>query len=162
MLSQHITRSAVAALMTAGVLSFGATSASAEDWKCYTYQSAPASPVVKGLERIGEEINKITKGRVNVKCSVGGALPIDANSIAPAMSDGVLDFGSAANISGYVPLAAMGLLPGLFTNNAEYDTKGWPVLKPVIDAEFEKRNIKVLGVYHYPPQVVLGRQKRLR
>jgi TRAP-type C4-dicarboxylate transport system substrate-binding protein len=156
MLSRHITRPAVAALMAAGVLGFGATGASAEDWKCYTYQSAPASPVVKGLERIGEEINKITKGRVNVKCSVGGALPIDANSIAPAMSDGVLDFGSAANISGYVPLAAMGLLPGLFANNAEYDAKGWPVIKPIVDAEFDKRGIKVLGVYHYPPQVVWG------
>lgn len=156
MLSTSLVRPAVAGLLAAGLFGFSVSTASAEDWKCYTYQAAPASPVVKGLERLGEEINKITKGRVNVKCSVGGALPIDANSIAPAMSDGVLDFGSAANISGYVPLASLGLMPGLFANNAEYDAKGWPVIKPVVDAEFDKRGIKVLGVYHYPPQVVWG------
>ena len=90
-------------------LAFGATTASAQDWKCYTYQSAPTSPVVTGLQMLGDEINKITKGRVTVKCSVGGALPIDANSIAPALSDGVLDFVSTSNISGYVPIAAMNI-----------------------------------------------------
>lgn len=144
------------ALIAAGVLAFTVTEASAEDWKCYTYQSAPLSPTNVGLQKMGEEINKITKGRVNVRCSVGGALPIDANSIAPAMTDGVIDFGSVANISGYVPLAAMMQLPGLFASNAEFDAKGWPVVKPIIDAEFDKRGIKVLGVYHYPPQVIFG------
>lgn len=131
-------------------------SASAAEWKCYTYQSAPASPVVKGLEKMGAKLNEITGGEVNVTCNVGGSLPIDANSIAPAMSDGVLDFGSVSNISGYVPLAAIGILPGMFQNNAEYDSKGWPILKEVIQAEFDKRNLKVFGTYHYPPQVIWG------
>ncbi len=111
---------------------------------------------MSGLQKMADDIGAVTKGRVNVKCSVGGALPIDANSIAPALSDGVLDFVSIANISGYVPLAAMGGLPGLFGSNAEFDAKGWPVLKPIIEAEFDKRGIKLLGVYHYPPQVVFG------
>ena len=145
------------ALSVLAALTFAPSSAAvAEDWKCYTYQSAPASPVNVGLQRMADNIRAVTKGRVNVKCSVGGALPIDANSIAPAVSDGVLDFVSIANISGYVPLAAMGGLPGLFGSNAEFDAKGWPVLKPIIDAEFDKRGIKLLGVYHYPPQVVFG------
>jgi TRAP-type C4-dicarboxylate transport system substrate-binding protein len=111
---------------------------------------------VTGLQMLGEELNKITKGRINVKCSVGGALPIDANSIAPAMSDGILDFGSASNISGYVPLAAMNILPGFYTTIEEFDTKGWPVFKPYVEKEFEQRGIKVLGVYHYPDQVIWG------
>lgn len=149
-------RPAVAGLVAAGFIGLGATAASAEDWKCYTYQSAPASPVVTGLQMLGEEIGKITKGRVNVRCSVGGALPIDANSIAPAMSDGVLDFGSTSNISGYVPLAAMNILPGLYQSREEFDTKGWPVFKPYADAEFDKRGIKILGIYHYPDQVIWG------
>lgn len=142
-------------------LAFAATSvlagtASAEEWKCYTYQSAPASPVNIGLQKMADKLKEVTNGRVNVTCNVGGALPIDANSIAPAMSDGVLDIGSVSNISGYVPLAAIGILPGMFQNNAQYDEKGWPILKEVIQAEFDKRNLKVLGTYHYPPQVIWG------
>jgi len=117
-------------------VAFAPSSAVAQDWKCYTYQSAPASPVNIGLQRMADNIRAATNGRINVKCSVGGALPIDANSIGPALSDGVLDFVSIANISGYVPLAAMAVLPGLFASNAEFDAKGWPVLKPVIDAEY--------------------------
>lgn len=156
MLSTSFVRPAIFGAIAVGTFGLTASAVQAEDWKCYTYQAAPASPVVLGLQKLGEQINTITKGRVNVKCSVGGALPIDANSIAPALSDGVLDFASVANISGYVPLAAIGILPGLFANNAEYDAKGWPVLKANIDKEFDKRGIKVLGVYHYPPQVVWG------
>jgi TRAP-type C4-dicarboxylate transport system substrate-binding protein len=147
---------AVAASAVAALTFAPSSAAVAQDWKCYTYQSAPASPVNIGLQRMAENIRAVTNGRINVKCSVGGALPIDANSIAPALSDGVLDFVSIANISGYVPLAAMAVLPGLFASNAEFDSKGWPVLKPVVDAEFEKRGMKILGVYHYPPQVVFG------
>ena len=152
MASSSVKTIAAAALMAVA----GIAGASAEDWKCYTYQAAPASPVNVGLKKMADDIGAVTKGRVSVKCSVGGALPIDANSIAPAVSDGVLDFVSIANISGYVPLAAMGGLPGLFGSNAEFDAKGWPVLKPIIEAEFDKRGIKLLGVYHYPPQVVFG------
>ena len=153
-MASHILRAF--ALSVAAVTVAPSSGAVAQDWKCYTYQSAPASPVNIGLQRMAENIRAVTNGRINVKCSVGGALPIDANSIAPALSDGVLDFVSIANISGYVPLAAMAVLPGLFASNAEFDAKGWPVLKPVIDPEFEKRGMKILGVYHYPPQVVFG------
>lgn len=149
-------RPVLAGLAAAGFLGLGATAASAQDWKCYTYQSAPTSPVVTGLQMIGDEINKITKGRVTVKCSVGGSLPIDANSIAPAVSDGVLDFVSTSNISGYMPLAAMNILPGLYQSREEFDTKGWPVFKKYADAEFEKRGMKILGIYHYPDQVIWG------
>src|SRR5690606_31741251 len=104
-----------AAAVVAGIFAMTPAATLAENWKCYTYQSAPASPVNLGLQKIADEVNAITNGRVTVKCSVGGALPIDANSIAPAVSDGVLDFVSIANISGYVPLAAMAVLPGLFS-----------------------------------------------
>lgn len=150
-----ILQGASAALVIAGTMGFAGTAA-AEDWKCYTYQSAPASPINIGLQKMADKLNELTNGDVTVKCSVGGSLPIDPNSIAPAMSDGVLDFGTVANISGYVPLAAMGILPGMFASNAEYDEKGWPILKAVIEKEFDKRGIKVLGNYHYPPQVVWG------
>jgi TRAP-type C4-dicarboxylate transport system substrate-binding protein len=142
----------VAAISMAG-LSSGAV---AENWKCYTYQAAPASPVNIGLKKMADFIGEATKGRISVKCSVGGALPIDANSIGPAVSDGVIDFGSVVNISGFAPLVALGSLPGLFTSNAEYDTKGWPVLKSLVLSEFDKRGVKVLGFYHYPSQVVFG------
>jgi TRAP-type C4-dicarboxylate transport system substrate-binding protein len=156
MMTPGVKAFAAAALFAGAYIAALSTGASAEDWKCYTYQAAPASPVNIGLQKMADNINAVTKGRVTVKCSVGGALPIDANSIAPAVTDGVLDFVSVANISGYVPLAAIGLLPGLYTSNADFDAKGWPVLKPIVDAEFDKRGIKLLGVYHYPAQIVFG------
>ena len=65
-----------------------------------------------------------------------------------------------ANISGYVPLVAMGGLPGLFGSNAEFDAKGWPVLKPIFEAEFDKRGIKLLGIYRLPAAGRVGRQGR--
>lgn len=156
MLHTSFVRPVVAGLVAVGLIGLGATAASAEDWKCYTYQSGPMIPVVKGLEQIGAELTKATKGRVNVKCSLGGTLPIDANSIAPALSDGVLDFVTASNVSGYVPIAAMNILPGFYSSIEELRTKGWPIFKPYIDKEFEKRGIKVLGIYHYPDQVIWG------
>jgi TRAP-type C4-dicarboxylate transport system, periplasmic component len=134
-------------------------SAAASEWKCYTYQAAPASPVNIGLQKMADKLKEITGGEINMTCNVGGSLPIDANSIAPAISDGVLDFGSTSTISGYVPLAAIGILPGMFSSNADYDERGWPFLEEIIEEEFDKRNIKVLGIYHYPPQVVLGSKK---
>ena len=88
-MASHMPR-AFAVSVLAAVTFAPSSAAVAQDWKCYTYQSAPASPVNIGLQRMAENIRAVTNGRINVKCSVGGALPIDANSIAPALSDGVL------------------------------------------------------------------------
>ena len=155
MSANSLLRKVSMSLAVAGAFAVAGPAAAAE-WKCYTYQAAPASPVNAGLKKMADKLKEITNGEVNMTCNVGGSLPIDANSIAPAISDGVLDFGSSSTVSGYVPLASVGILPGMFSSNADYDERGWPFLKPMIEAEFDKRNIKVFGVYHYPPQVILG------
>ncbi len=153
MLNVKATRVVLAAAVALGLTS---ASALAENWKCYTYQSAPASPVNVGLEKLATEINVITSGRVNVKCSVGGALPIAAADIAPAVSDGVIDFASTVFNSGYVPISNLGGFPGLFKSTSDYNEKAWPVLRPSVEKAFAEHNVKVLGIYHYPMQMIFG------
>jgi TRAP-type C4-dicarboxylate transport system substrate-binding protein len=145
----------MAALIGMSLFALAPQRASAEDWKCYHSISAATVPTYVALVRIAEDLEKITKGRVKVKCNVGGSLPIDANSISPAVADGILDLVGTEYISGYVPVAGITVMPGLYADQKEYD-KAYKVLEPIVKREFEKRGIVTLGKYYYPDQTIWG------
>jgi TRAP-type C4-dicarboxylate transport system substrate-binding protein len=152
----HTKRTALALFAGAALLLGAGPGALAEDWKCYTSQAGVQLPTYVALTKLAEDVEKITKGRVKVKCTPGGSMPIDANSISPAVSDGILDLVGSEYISGYVPVGGITVLPGLYGNVAEFQ-KLYGVLKPVIDREFNKRGIIVLSYYLYPDQVFWGK-----
>lgn len=142
---------ACAAVLMAAAASW--TPAAAEDWTCYTYN--PQEAIVKGLTEIGERIEKITAGRIDVTCHPGGSLGISAPDITAAVSDGVVQYASNAFITGSVPLVGIFSLPGLFANEEEL-YKGIEIMKPYIDAQMKEQGLVYLGNYNYPRQVIFS------
>ncbi len=127
--------------------------AHSETWKCYTYIPSPTHAVYTGMVEIMEELKDATGGRIDHKCNVGGSLPIEANSIAPALSDGVLDLATTGFVSGVVPLSGLTFLPGLFGSLDEVET-GYEILKPALAEAFDDMGVVLLGHYVYPRQVI--------
>jgi len=125
----------------------------AETWKCYTYHPSPAHAVFQGNVKIMERLKEATGGRIDYKCNVGGSLPIEANSIVPALGEGVIDFGTTGFVSGVVPVAGIVGLPGLFASVEEV-RQGIKAAYPSIAAEFEKVDVVLLSAYIYPRQVI--------
>lgn len=132
---------------------FGPGTARAEEWKCYTYMPSPTHPSYAGLEKIAADLERISDGAITAKCSVGGSLPIKSDTIAQAVGDGVLDIAGSGFDTGYVPVAGLFSVPGLFANEDEL-AKGYQATLPILEEEFAKRNIVLLGAYHYPRQVI--------
>jgi TRAP-type C4-dicarboxylate transport system substrate-binding protein len=145
---------AAAGIMAAS-LSTG--SAQAETWKCYTYIPAPTHAVFKGMVTMMERLKEASGGKIDHKCNVGGSLPIEANSIVPALADGVIDFATTGFVSGVVPVAGITGLPGLFATPEEVDA-GFTAALPALSAEFEKQGVVVLGKYIYPRQVFWSKE----
>lgn len=127
--------------------------AQADTWKCYTYMPSPTHPAFVGLQNTAKALDKISGGKVNAQCSVGGSLPIKSDTIAQAVSDGVLNLASSGFDTGYVPVGGLFSVPGLFATEDELE-KGYQAALPMLQAEFASRNIVLLGAYHYPRQVI--------
>jgi TRAP-type transport system periplasmic protein len=144
---------AAGAVLISAAQIFGAGTARAEEWKCYTYMPSPTHPSYVGLEKIAEDMEQISGGSITAQCSVGGALPIKSDTIAQAVGDGVLDLAGSGFDTGYVPVAGLFSVPGLFSNEDELE-KGYQAALPILTEEFAKRNIVLLGAYHYPRQVI--------
>lgn len=137
-------------LLTIGMSSGAATAAT---WKCYTYIPSPTHAVYKGMVKIMERFRDATGGAIDFKCNVGGSLPIDANSIVPALANGVIDLATDGFVSGVVPVAGISGLPGLFGSLEDVE-KGLDVAMPTLKSAFEKSGVVVLGKYIYPRQVI--------
>jgi TRAP-type C4-dicarboxylate transport system substrate-binding protein len=114
---------------------------------------SPTHPAYAGLEKIAKDVEAITDGKVTVQCSVGGSLPIKSDTIAQAVSDGVINLAGSGFDTGYVPVAGLFSVPGLFSNEEEL-AKGYEAARSILEGEFAKRNIVLLGSYHYPRQVL--------
>lgn len=141
-----------AGLLMSGMLC-GAATAAATTWKCYTYIPSPTHVVFKGMVEIMEKFRDATGGAIDFKCNVGGSLPIDANSILPALASGVIDLATDGFVSGSVPVAGITGLPGLFGSVEEVE-KGLDAAMPTLEPAFEKSGVVVLGKYIYPRQVI--------
>ena len=151
--------------MQVGMTSFGASlftvatvvagSALASDWTCYTYIPNAQHVTVQGLTAIGDEVERITDGAVEVTCHAGGTLGISAADITSATSDGVIQLASNAFITGAVPIVGLFALPGLFTTEDEL-AQGLEIAAPYIDDAMREQDLVYLGAYHYPRQVIFS------
>jgi len=133
-----------------------ASPASAEDWTCYTYN--PQEVIVKGLDEIGQRIEQITNGRIDVTCHPGGSLGISAADITAAVSDGVVQYASNAFITGSVPLVGMFSLPALFATEEEL-YEGIEIMRPYIEAQMAEQGLVYLGEYNYTRQVIFSTEQ---
>lgn len=151
-----VMRSAASAAVLMGAVAGLAAPAAAEDWTCYTYN--PQEVIVKGLDEIGQRIEQITGGRVDVTCHPGGSLGISAADITAAVSDGVVQYASNAFITGSVPMVGVFSLPGLFATEEEL-YKGLETMRPYIEAQMAEQGLVYLGEYNYPRQVIFSTEQ---
>jgi TRAP-type transport system periplasmic protein len=144
-------KTSLAAGLLAAVL--GSGSAAADTWKCYSYIPSPTHVVYTGMVKAMERFKEATGGAIDFRCNVGGSLPIDGNSIVPALDNGLLDFASSAFSSGVIPVSSIYGLPGLFETLDELEA-GLDVVWPTLEAEFERNGSILVGKYIYPRQVI--------
>lgn len=143
----------------AALLVLAAASAQAKTtWECYVYNPVASQPSVEAIQRLIDEVKQKTNGEVDANLHLGGSLPIKADGITAAVSDGVVQLGDDGFNTGTIPISAIIRLPMLLQSPADLE-KALALLRPHLDAAYGKRGIVVLGQYSYPFQVIWGRKK---
>ena len=142
----------------AAVACFAALPAvAAETWNFYEYYPA-VNASVKRLQQMVEDINKAAGPDLNVRMHLGGSLQIDASNVTGAVADNVVQMGDDSFFTGNIPIAGALRLPFLITTYDEF-AKAQTVIDPIMEQEYKKKGIVVLGRYHYPPQTIWSRKK---
>lgn len=127
-------------------------------WECYVYNPVATQPSVEAMQRLIDNVKKQTNGELDANLHLGGSLPIKADGITAAVSDGVVQLGDDGFATGTIPISAVIRLPMLLQSLSDLD-KAMAILRPHLDAAYGKRGIVVLGQYSYPFQVIWGRKK---
>ncbi|MES2975490.1 MAG: TRAP transporter substrate-binding protein DctP [Pseudomonadota bacterium] len=150
-------RFAAAGLLATAVLA-AAPATAADNWRAYTYNAVATVTAVKGLNSLLEAIQKETQGQLNVRLNLGGTLPIAATNITQAVSDNIVQMGDDAFFVGSVPVGGVVRLPMLFPARADFE-KAWDIEAPYLRAEYDKKNIVLLGRYIFPENVMWSKKK---
>ncbi|SCK19282.1 TRAP-type C4-dicarboxylate transport system, substrate-binding protein [Variovorax sp. HW608] len=147
-----------ASTLIAAAAFISVSAVAAETWRAYTYNAVATVTAVKGLNAMLEAIKKETDGQLSVRLNLGGTLPISATNITQAVSDNVVQMGDDAFFVGSVPIGGVVRLPMLLRSRAEFD-KAWDVEAPFLRAEYDKRNVVLLGRYIFPENVMWSKKK---
>lgn len=140
-------------LIAGALLAFAPLSADAETWKGYTFLPSVTHPAYKNFAQMGEEFAKVSDGRITVRTSAGGQLPINATAITQAVGDGIIHFAHDGFYSGNIPIGLLPFLP-LLVNDWDDFQKVVAVIRPYLESELEKRGVKLLATYNFPQQSV--------
>lgn len=124
------------------------------NWISYTYTPAATLAPAKGVARLAEAINK----DITLRQHLGGSLPINAQNITQAVSDGVVQFGDDGFFHGNIPIGGVMRLPMLITT-ADEMAKAMRAVYPYLEAAYSKKGVVLLGYYHYPIQSAWSRGK---
>lgn len=143
-----------AVMLSAGL---AAVPASAENWKAYSYNPTVLHPAIVGLERMGEEIEKATKGKIKMKVNVGGSLPISATDITQAVADNIVQVGADGFFLGNIRIGGVLRLPLLLTTREEYH-KAAEIMEPYLEKALAAQGVTLLAQYLYPLQVAWSSQ----
>lgn len=141
-----------ASVILAAGMALSATAASAETWTAYTFGPSQALANVRGLTQVLEGIEKATDGEIEFRLHLAGALPIKSSNITQAVGDGTIQFADDGFFQGNVPIAGLLRLPMLLQSEEEFQT-AVEIMKPYIDAGFEKQGVVALGNFVFPFQV---------
>src|SRR5690606_4759921 len=134
-------------LIAGALLAFAPLSADAETWKGYTFLPSVTHPAYKNFAQMGEEFAKVSDGRITVRTSAGGQLPINATAITQAVGDGIIHFAHDGFYSGNIPIGLLPFLP-LLVNDWDDFQKVVAVIRPYLESELEKRGVKLLATYN--------------
>jgi TRAP-type transport system periplasmic protein len=149
---------AAACLALAASVFPGTSSHAATTWECYVYNPVASQPSVAAVTKMADEIKEKTHGDLVINVHLGGSLPIKADGVTAGVQDGIIQFGDDGFATGTIPVTGVLRLPLLIQNEAEMK-KALEIVRPYLDAAYDKRGIEVLGEYYYPVQVIWGRKK---
>lgn len=144
-------------ILAAG-MALGATAASAETWTAYTFGPSQTLANVRGLTQVMEGITAATDGEIDFRLHLAGALPIKSSDITQAVGDGTIQFADDGFFQGNVPIAGLLRLPLLLQSEEEFQT-AVKIMKPYIDAGFDKQGVIALGNFVFPFQVAFTKPK---
>ncbi|WP_421996871.1 TRAP transporter substrate-binding protein DctP [Reyranella sp.] len=129
-----------------------AAPAGATNWKTYSYNPTATHPAIVGLEKMAEQIDKATNGKIKMKVSVGGSLPISATDITQAVADNVVQVGADGFFLGNIRIGGVLRLPLLLTTRDQYE-KAAEIMEPYLEKALAKQGVTLLAQYLYPLQV---------
>jgi len=147
-----------AACLLAAALAAANPAAAKDRWRAYTYNAVSTVTSVKGLNAMLDEIKEDTKGELTVRLSLGGTIPISATNITQAVSDNVVQMGDDSFFLGNVPVGGVVRLPLFLRTRADFE-RAWGIEEKYLKAEFQKKNITLLGRYIFPENVFWSKSK---
>lgn len=151
-------RDAARCIAGVGAALTGLGAQAAQTWRAYTYNAVATVTAVKGLNALFEAVEKETQGQLNVRLNLGGTLPITATNITQAVSDNIVQFGDDAFFVGSVPVGGIVRLPMFLRTRSDFE-KAWDAAAPYLKADYEKKNVVLLGRYIFPENVIWSRKK---
>lgn len=141
---------------TLAAATFAARSVAAQvAWHSYTYVPAETQAPARGVARIAEAMKA---DGLTLRAHLGGSLPINASNITQAVADNTVQFGDDGFFQGNVPIGGVTRLPMLMTT-ADEMAQASAIVLPYLEAAYAKKNIVLLGYYHYPVQSAWSRKK---
>lgn len=151
-------RAAMAGTLGLAVLLAAPAVCAKENWRAYTYNAVATVTAVKGLNALFEAIQAETNGELTLRLNLGGTLPITATNITQAVADNVVQLGDDAFFVGSVPVGGAVRLPMLLPQRAQFE-KAWDTAAPYLKAEYDKKNVVLLGRYIFPENVFWSKKK---
>jgi TRAP-type transport system periplasmic protein len=124
----------------------------ADNWQAYTFWGSPTVVASKGFRKIVTDIEEASGGELKIKFNLGGTLSINAANIGSSISDDVIQLADDSFYAGAIPVAPLATLPFL-SNSVDEVNKVMTVVRPIVERDYGKRGVTMLGYYVYPPQV---------
>ena len=153
-------RLSLATLSALTIVGMVVAPAEAETWKAYSYNPSAAAPPVAGLNRMAEQIEEATAGKIRMNVNVGGSMPISSTDITQAVGDNIVQVGADGFFLGNIRIGGVLRLPVLLTSRDEYD-RAAEIMEPYIEEALAEQGVTLLAQYVYPLQVVWS-SKELR
>lgn len=151
-----MSRISLKSLVAAGAMLSIASGAQAQSlWKGYTFIPSVTHAAYKNLEAMGADFAKESGGKFQVRTSAGGQLPVNATSITQAVGEGVITFAQDGFYTGNIQIGALPFLPMLASSYEDFQ-KVVAILMPYVEAELDKRGVKLLATYNFPQQTIWG------
>ncbi len=136
----------------------GRSAQAAVTWTLFTQQVAPASAVVRGLQRFSDQVRDRTRGGLLINVRTAGFLPIDASHVLEGVGSGRVELGDDGGYAATVGAGSLMRLPLLATSGEEWN-KVAALVRPVLATELERRGMVLLAHYRTAMQVFWSRQK---
>lgn len=133
------------------------TTAGAENWRAYTYNTVATVPPNVGLQKMFDTVKEKTKGDLNIDLFLGGTLSINATNITAAVADNIVQIGDDGFFTGNVPIGNVLRLPFLIDTLDQYKTAE-EIVRPYFEKAYNNLGVEMIGQYTYAPAVFFSRK----